>query len=452
MGGEMKAVGYVRVSRVLGREGESFLSPQLQREEIERTARREGLDVVEVVEELDASGGSRDRPGWNRAIEMVERGEADGVVVWNLARFSRSVKDALGALERIEAAGGRLWSATEQLDDSASGRMVRTILLSVAENERDRARASFAASTASAVARGVHTASRVPIGYRRGPDKRLVPDPETAPVVLGAFERRAKGLSWVGLARWLGEQGHPRTESGAKSIVHNPCYLGQARYGDQVKENAHEAIVSKALFRKCQAPGRRSARSGLLTERYLLQGVATCASCSRVMYLSGGRRTKDYAHYVCRRIECDEHAYARAGELDEHVLDLAFEPLRRGGLEAQWVARPGGDADLDEAEAALDEARAEMSSFLADPKLRSVLGPDAYAEAAQAHVALTNQLESDLDEARRAATGGREVIGHLWNTEWGWAERRDWLERVVKSVVVARGRGPLSERAEVELR
>ena len=71
-------------------------------------ARREGLEVAEVIEELDASGGNRKRPGWNRAIAMVESGEVDGVAVWNLARFSRSVKDAPDALERIEGAGGKL--------------------------------------------------------------------------------------------------------------------------------------------------------------------------------------------------------------------------------------------------------------------------------------------------------------------------------------------------------
>ena len=85
-----RVVGYVRVSRVGGREGDSFISPPLQREQIEAVARREGLEVVEVLEELDASGGDNTRPLWNRAIEMVESGEVAGIAVWNLSRFSRS--------------------------------------------------------------------------------------------------------------------------------------------------------------------------------------------------------------------------------------------------------------------------------------------------------------------------------------------------------------------------
>lgn len=52
-----RVVGYVRVSRVGDRAGDSFLSPALQREAVERLAEREGLEIIEWIEELDASGG-----------------------------------------------------------------------------------------------------------------------------------------------------------------------------------------------------------------------------------------------------------------------------------------------------------------------------------------------------------------------------------------------------------
>jgi hypothetical protein len=42
-----KAIGYVRDSRVGGRGGDSFLSPALQRESIERVCQREGLELVD---------------------------------------------------------------------------------------------------------------------------------------------------------------------------------------------------------------------------------------------------------------------------------------------------------------------------------------------------------------------------------------------------------------------
>lgn len=102
----MKAIGYVRVSRVGHRGGDSFLSPELQRESIERVCHREGLELAEVVEELDKSGGDAARPLWNKAIERVERGEVGALVVWNLDRFSRSIVDGLNAIERSKGREG----------------------------------------------------------------------------------------------------------------------------------------------------------------------------------------------------------------------------------------------------------------------------------------------------------------------------------------------------------
>ena len=134
----MKAIGYVRVSRVSKRSGDSFLSPELQRQSIERVCQRRGLELVDVLEELDKSGGDTVALLWNKAIEMVERGEAGALVVWNLSRFSRSLPDALGAIARIGAAGGRLLS-----EEGATGKLERNILQAVAEDYRDKARDSF---------------------------------------------------------------------------------------------------------------------------------------------------------------------------------------------------------------------------------------------------------------------------------------------------------------------
>ena len=55
---QRRAIGIVRVSRVSGREGESFASPDEQRQRIEVECERAGLDLLEVIPELDVSGGT----------------------------------------------------------------------------------------------------------------------------------------------------------------------------------------------------------------------------------------------------------------------------------------------------------------------------------------------------------------------------------------------------------
>jgi hypothetical protein len=52
--------GYVRVSAVAGRSGERFMSPALQREQVEGWAALHGHMLGEVFDELDQSGARPD--------------------------------------------------------------------------------------------------------------------------------------------------------------------------------------------------------------------------------------------------------------------------------------------------------------------------------------------------------------------------------------------------------
>ena len=56
------ADAYIRVSRRAGREGESFISPGVQRERIARWAQGAGVEIVRWWEEIDQSGAKLERP------------------------------------------------------------------------------------------------------------------------------------------------------------------------------------------------------------------------------------------------------------------------------------------------------------------------------------------------------------------------------------------------------
>jgi hypothetical protein len=90
----LRLVGYVRVSDVGGRSGASFISPAAQRERIAAWCSLYDAHLQHVFEELDQSGGRTDRPLLLNAIERVERGLSDGIIVAKLDRFGRSFKDA----------------------------------------------------------------------------------------------------------------------------------------------------------------------------------------------------------------------------------------------------------------------------------------------------------------------------------------------------------------------
>ena len=62
---QVKVIGYVRVSKTGGREGDRFRSPAEQRDAISALADERGFEVSRWLEEMDASGGDDKRPRWN---------------------------------------------------------------------------------------------------------------------------------------------------------------------------------------------------------------------------------------------------------------------------------------------------------------------------------------------------------------------------------------------------
>lgn len=115
-------LGYARVSKAQ----EQDTAAQL------RALRAEG--VSRVFEE-HASGGRWDRPELHRLIDQLRPG--DVVVVWKLDRLSRSLKDLLHLMEKIESAGAGFKSLTESIDTTTpAGRMMMQMVGAFAEFER----------------------------------------------------------------------------------------------------------------------------------------------------------------------------------------------------------------------------------------------------------------------------------------------------------------------------
>src|SRR5436190_23003617 len=99
------ADGYIRVSRRAGREGESFISPEVQRKKIADWAKLHEVEIVQWWEEIDQSGAKLARPMFQEALASCERGEKGGIVVARLDRFGRSAVDVLTSIRRLCAAG-----------------------------------------------------------------------------------------------------------------------------------------------------------------------------------------------------------------------------------------------------------------------------------------------------------------------------------------------------------
>jgi DNA invertase Pin-like site-specific DNA recombinase len=129
-------IGYARVSKLDGQD----TAVQIQA--------LKSIGVDRIFEEK-ASGGRWDRPQLHRAIEQLRPG--DIFVVWKLDRLSRSLKDLLTLIEKVDAIGAGFRSLTEAIDTTTpAGRMMMQMVGSFAEFERamirERTKAGLAAA------------------------------------------------------------------------------------------------------------------------------------------------------------------------------------------------------------------------------------------------------------------------------------------------------------------
>lgn len=337
---------YVRVSDVRGRKGESFISPDVQREQITSWLGSHGVELGEVLVELDESGARADRPLLMEAIGRIESGTSEGLVVAKLDRFGRSLLDGLHAIARIERAGGTFVSVQDGFDlASPTGRLILRMMLAWAEWELERIRINGDIACERAVARGIYVARKGPPGYIKGTDRRLHPDPIGAPVIRDAFLLRARGAGSREVAEFLNrspletESGVPFEPYAVYRIIANRAYLGESRFGRHVNSEAHEPIVDARLWEKAQFDVRpRFQKAGSLLAR-----TVRCASCGRSMasYAPQTKRspTPTYRCYVSQRLgpeRCPAPAAVSAEEIEPLVESFVVESSGEPDLDHRW--------------------------------------------------------------------------------------------------------------------
>jgi len=465
--------GYIRVSRVLGREGESFISTKVQREQIEQWAKLRGVEVAAWHEDLDQSGGKLDRPGLETLLERIGTGQTDGVIVAKLDRLSRlGVQDALKLVEQITDTGGSLAAIDLGIDPATPfGEFGMTIMLAMARMERRRLSESWEVAKTRAVDRGVHIGP-TPYGYRRqrneGGDAvkgmSLVRDERTAPIVEELY--RVAAEQGLGAASNYLKQADPERTGEANHIARmlkRRVYLGEISHGDQVvREKAHDALVDPITWERAQAQQLSRRRTA---EPFPLSGLATCAQCGNTLVGGRGGRAKDgrgIRSYRCRASlsswpgeRCTAPTTVVAHLLEGYVTDAMQEPLSRFTLRKVYSESAGGD--VEGAREALEAAEQALNRFAGEIDLRESMGERAWRTAMDAHIATCDERRAAFREM--AQSSGIEVDGEYLDfpgttlfdlTEPG--ERRWFYEMMIERCAIQRGRTPLRDRIDLELR
>ncbi len=359
---------YVRVSTeeaANNPEGSIKSQEQRLRQHVEyRNAMEPFGTIVGLYIDRAKSGKDTNRPELQKMLSAIRRGEISHVLVTELSRLSRNIRDFLEMWEMMEGVGCQFQSLREQVDTStAAGRMVINSMMNFAQFEREQTAERVIANLIARSARGLYNGGIVPLGYKTIPEKNgyLAIDEAAAPVIREVFEVFLREESLTRTAKWLNANGRrvpqkmsngggkPRlghfTFENLQFILRNKAYAGikvhRVNGEDKEAKAVWEQIVDPITFNRAQKLlDQNYRRKKPLTQvnrfPFQLAGLVYCATC-------GDRLSGKSAHGNGGKIPYYEHAWATKRQAclvkkvfdckPNRVLAKKLEPLVWGKVE-----------------------------------------------------------------------------------------------------------------------
>src|SRR2546428_6743368 len=169
-----RAIGYIRVST--DKQAEHGVSLEAQQAKLTQYAALYDIELVDIIVDAGVSAKTLERPGLQRALGMLRKGQANALLVAKLDRLTRKVKD-LGALvdEYFSSDDITLLSVADNIDTrTAAGRLVLNVLGSVAQWERETIGERTAEVLAHKREQGQPTSLHAPYGFRIAVDRKTL--------------------------------------------------------------------------------------------------------------------------------------------------------------------------------------------------------------------------------------------------------------------------------------
>ena len=336
---EFKTAAYIRLSiEDSGKPGSDTIEGQkdLLLAYIERQA---DLRLVEVYCDNGRTGTNFNRPDFERMMEDVRRGRINCIVVKDLSRFGRNYHETSNYLLRIfPFLGVRFVAVNDYFDTETAVETERGLVMPLKNIINDTYSRDISRKISTAIEtkerRGEFIGVFAPYGYRKSDDDRhkLVPNPETAPIIREIFTLRLQGLGYTGIARLLNGRGVPSPGAylyqcgiskqekyrdaiwaawNIKEILRDEVYLGHLIQGKRtnvaykqarkersapsdewrVFRNAHEPLIDEDTFAAAQritAENRRTYEESLgkaddLKIPSLFRGRVFCGDCGKAL-------------------------------------------------------------------------------------------------------------------------------------------------------------------------
>lgn len=210
-----KLVAYYRVSSEGQRDNTSLES---QRDQVVKHAALRGHEIIWHYSDIESASGRKKRISFDRAINAVETGGADGLICAKLDRFARNTVEGLQIAKRWHTLNKQLVVIDLNLDTtSPMGQAIFTVLLAFAELEREVINERTRTGRNKVKNKGGRASGGAPFGFTISRDSnnvpRLIPNPDEHSFLLKMHNWRNCGFTFQKIASMLNDLGS-RTKYG----------------------------------------------------------------------------------------------------------------------------------------------------------------------------------------------------------------------------------------------
>ena len=346
-----KAVIYARYSS--DKQTEQSIDGQVR--ECENFAKSKGLAVIGKYFDRALTGKVDKRPDFQRLVKDSGKQLFDFVIVYQLDRFARNRYDSAHYKHILKKNGVKVLSAKENIADDPSGILMETVLEGMAEY--------YSAELAQKVKRGMYegflkghvSGGGVCFGYDTVPvgqstsgrvAKKLVINNAESQIVRKIFDDYVAGKLVRDIKIWLdkngikNKKGEPIHKNGIMFILKNKKYIGTLSYGNESRDNAIPAIITKDIFDQAQTRINRNKQSPSTykaKERYLLSTKSYCGHCKSILTADSGTNHMGnvYRYYKCygkKKLDkqCEKTQITKE-RFENLVVNATYSLLRENG-------------------------------------------------------------------------------------------------------------------------
>lgn len=303
------------------------------------------LSVIEVLTESYSAKMPLQRPVFNEMLERIKRGEANGILCWQINRLSRNPVDSAnvqwllqqGIIKSIQTSDGE-----RRPEDNA-------VLFSVESGVSTQ----YIIDLRKNIKRGLYSKlekgwlpCQAPFGYKNCPETRtIIKDPDTFPLfrkmwdlmLTGAYSPKKiidiANKEWGFVTRKTKRQGgKPLSLSGMYKIFNNQFYAGIINYGDQTLNGKHEPMITLEEFDRVQLLLGKYGKRRPKKKDFAYTGIIKCGECggsvtaeSKDKIIKSTNDLKTFIYYRCthkkKYANCSQKGCVNLNTLEDQIID-----------------------------------------------------------------------------------------------------------------------------------